>query len=356
MAKRLGQSVRQATPRLEQAIRRRERFPAEAHVVSVGLDRTTIPMEEPASTDREGPRRKRRKPYVRTPPSPVEVNYRMAYVGTVALTDADGDMIWSRRYSASASEGPEKVLRRMIQDVRWARRARANLPVLIVQDAAPEMWNLLRAVLSAEPSVATWHEVIDRYHFAERLTTISETLVGVDPSKLLDEWRRALDERDDAVEAIEARVEAELERATSARRAERCTSSKPTSRTTATGRATRPCGVGSFPSGPASPRPLASPSSPSAPSGLDSVGIPTASTPCSPCAHTSSTNASNPSSTAYAVTPTPPTSGVQRDPSAFQTQLVRIQSPKASARQNSSPMEPSMLMWCRVVKAASAAP
>jgi hypothetical protein len=136
----------------------------------------------------------------------------MAYVGTVALTDADGDMIWSRRYSASAHEGPEQVLQRMMQDVRWARRARANLPVLIVQDAAPEMWNLMRAALDAEPSVAAWHDVIDRYHFAERLTTIVETLVGVDPSKLLDEWRRALDERDDAVEAIEARLEAELQR------------------------------------------------------------------------------------------------------------------------------------------------
>lgn len=212
IGKRLGLAVKQATPRLEPVVRRAEKFPAGTHVLSVGLDRTTIPMEEPASPSRQGPLRKRRKRYVRRPPAPVEVNYRMAYVGTVALSDPDGNMVWSRRYSASADEGPQGMLKRMMRDVRWARRARRTLPVVVVQDAAPEMWRLLRAALEAEPSVASWHEAIDRYHFDERLTIIAETLARVDPRNLLAEWRQALDERDDAVEEIKARVDAELER------------------------------------------------------------------------------------------------------------------------------------------------
>ncbi len=212
MANRLGQAVRESTRRLEPAVRRHERAPSGAHVLSVGLDRTTIPMEEPAPPGRQGPLRKRRKPYVRSPPPPVEVNYRMAYVGTVALIDADGDSIWSRRYAASAEEGPEQVLHRMMQDVRWARRTRPKLPVLVVQDAAPEMWKLLRDALNGELSVATWHEVIDRYHFAERLATIVETLAVSDRTKLLAEWQEAIDELDEAVDDIKARVDAELER------------------------------------------------------------------------------------------------------------------------------------------------
>jgi hypothetical protein len=212
MANRLGQAVRKATRRLEPAVRRHERMPSSARVLSVGLDRTTVPMEEPAPPGRQGPLRKRKKPYVRTPPPPIEVNYRMAYVGTVALTDLDGDTVWSRRYAASADEGPAQVLHRMMQDVRWARRERAKLPVLIVQDAAPEMWKLLREALNGEPSVATWHEAIDRYHFAERLATIVETLAVSDRPKLLAEWQKALDEHDDAVDDIRARVDAELDR------------------------------------------------------------------------------------------------------------------------------------------------
>jgi len=212
MGKSLGLAVREATVRLEPIVRRAERLAPGAHSLSLGLDRTTIPMEELADPDRKSPLRNRRAPYLRKAPAPVEVNYRMAYVGTVAINDGDGNKIWSRRYSASAHEGPKRVLHRMMQDVRWMRRTRRNLPVLVVQDAAPEMWSLVVGALVAEPLVRTWHEVIDRYHFAERLTQIADALVDVDPAKLVAQWLKTLDEHDDAVDDILARVDAELKR------------------------------------------------------------------------------------------------------------------------------------------------
>jgi hypothetical protein len=42
----LGQKVKAAMPRIETALRRKEHVPDEARGVTVGLDRTTVPMAE----------------------------------------------------------------------------------------------------------------------------------------------------------------------------------------------------------------------------------------------------------------------------------------------------------------------
>ena len=64
---------------------------------------TSSPMEEdlPPGT----PRRPRKKPRIRKAPLPVAVNYRMAFVGTVAFADADGDLVHTYRYGATAPDG-----------------------------------------------------------------------------------------------------------------------------------------------------------------------------------------------------------------------------------------------------------
>lgn len=40
-------------------------------------------------------------------------------------------------------------------------------PVAVVQDAAPELWSLLRTALVTE--TGQWHEAVDRYHLNEHL-------------------------------------------------------------------------------------------------------------------------------------------------------------------------------------------
>jgi hypothetical protein len=142
---------------------------------------------------------------VRTPPPPMEVNYRMAYVGTVTLADGDGEAILTRRYAARDDEGPDDVVNRMCADVAAYLTRKPSLDVGIVQDGAPEVWNVVRAALPAEPLVTSVTEAIDRYHLAERLGG-ALALLPLDEasrSQLLHEWARKLDASDDAIEEIE---------------------------------------------------------------------------------------------------------------------------------------------------------
>ncbi|HEY3358788.1 MAG TPA: hypothetical protein VGQ83_36405 [Polyangia bacterium] len=199
--------MRRAVPTIEPLVRAEEEVPEEAESVSVGLDRTAVPKEEPLPPDQppKPSHRRRRKPYVRTPPPLMEVNYRMAYVGTVTLTDCDGEALLTRRYAARDDEGSDDVVGRMRADVAAYLRRKPALKVGIVQDGAPEVWNAVRAALHEEPLVTSCTEAIDRYHLAERLGEALALLPleEASRSRLLHEWERKLDASDDAIEEIE---------------------------------------------------------------------------------------------------------------------------------------------------------
>jgi hypothetical protein len=45
-----------------------------------------------------------------------------------------------------------------------------TLKIVLVQDGATELWNLMRGKLRAEASVKRWEEVLDWYHLDERIT------------------------------------------------------------------------------------------------------------------------------------------------------------------------------------------
>jgi hypothetical protein len=79
---------------------------------------------------------------------PLDVNYPMAYRGTVRITDQYGDVRVVRRSAASPREGPDEVVRSMMADGRNAR-----LKVGLVQGGSPEMWNLLRPALEKQAGV-----------------------------------------------------------------------------------------------------------------------------------------------------------------------------------------------------------
>lgn len=206
MAKAIGTEAKESTPCIERYVRRAERVPAEAVSISLGLDRTSVPMEEDAEqgSQPEGRRKKRTKPYVRQKPARVNVNYRMAYVGTISFHDVDGEALITRRYCAAAHESPEDLVSRLMADLRNALRQIPDLAVGIVQDGAPEMWNLLRAAIVNEPLVMKWFEAIDRYHVNERL---GEILRLVEPDAVLREeqlslWNARLDSSDQAIYRI----------------------------------------------------------------------------------------------------------------------------------------------------------
>jgi len=205
MAKEIGSQAQQAAPRIEKYLRQSELVPEEARAASIGLDRVATPMEE----DREEgvppktPRKNRTKPYVRAKPTPIDVNYRMAYVGTFSLWDADAEELVTRRYTALPEEGPADVVRRMMLDLRNARRQQPSLKVGVVQDAADELWNAVIAGLEEE-KIDSWEETIDRWHLNERLGKVLRIVErNADArEKRLTEWNDRLDASDRAIDEI----------------------------------------------------------------------------------------------------------------------------------------------------------
>jgi hypothetical protein len=204
LAKRLGDAVRAALPTVEPIVRDAEHVPDDAVAISIGLDRTTVPMAE-ARDERlpARPRRGRTRPYQRQPPAPVDVTYRMAYVGTVAMVGADGETVRSRRFGASAEEGPEAVVARVFAEVEHLRRHRPDLPLVVIQDGAPELWRLLRAACE-QHGVKPALEMIDRFHLDERLAAILELVAASDhcAATLRARWATSLDRSDTAIDRI----------------------------------------------------------------------------------------------------------------------------------------------------------
>ena len=123
MGKAIGTHVTQAGPRIEPLVRDAETLPDGAHAVSVGLDRTTVPMEEARLTHAPPTTRRARRttPYIRRTPPRVDVKYRMAYVGTVSVVDAAGEALLTRRYAISGAADPAALTARMMADIRRAR-------------------------------------------------------------------------------------------------------------------------------------------------------------------------------------------------------------------------------------------
>jgi hypothetical protein len=211
MAKSIGTDARRVAPRIEPRLRRAETVPDGAVAVSLGLDRTSVPMEEslPPGEAPATRRKPRRTPYERKPPDPVNVNYRMAYVGTITFHGAHGDELGTRCYTAAAHGSPqERVVGPLIADLRHALTHAPALTVGVIQDGAPELWTLLTTALSTEPLVTKYYTAIDRYHLNERL---AEILRSVEPDVTargdrLSYWNERLDRDDDAIYRIRATV------------------------------------------------------------------------------------------------------------------------------------------------------
>ena len=207
LAKSVGKQVKDDVAVMEAVVRANEAVPEDAHAISMGLDRTTVPMaeERPRSKWEPSPKKRRRRPRVRRAPHPIEVNYRMAYVGTVSVTDRRGEVLVTRRYAATADEGPDEVVYRMMQDVRALRRER-GLPLAIVQDGAPELWNLLRDALRAA-GVKDWVEIIDIFHMREH---VSQLLDLVPSRQSKQKWLRRLEKDNRTVSHLLGLIERKM--------------------------------------------------------------------------------------------------------------------------------------------------
>jgi hypothetical protein len=86
-----------------------------------------------------------------------------------------------------------------------------RLPLVIVQDGAPELWILVTEALEHR-GIAADYAVIDRFHVNEHLAKALEALVEDDDDRrrIYDRWQRSLDNNDRAVENIVRFLDNEL--------------------------------------------------------------------------------------------------------------------------------------------------
>jgi hypothetical protein len=207
MAKDVGDVAVSRVEVIEQAIRRCEPVPDDAHAVVIGLDRTSVPMVARPEGPPQ-PSSRRRRPLERRSSGAYDVVFKMAYVGTVSFVDKHGETVAVRRYASPACDDPRELVPRMVADVAAALRRKPRLHVATIQDGAPEMWNRTREgveSLRARGLVKHAYEAIDRFHLMERLGN-ALTLVEDDAQKraeYLAHWTAVLDEDDDAIDYIE---------------------------------------------------------------------------------------------------------------------------------------------------------
>jgi hypothetical protein len=206
IAKAIGTAAKRSVVEVEPCVRAKERMPDEIHAICISLDRTSVPMEEPRSastpTEEKRPRRRER---VRKPPPPVEVHYRMAYVGAVSFVDQHAETVVKRMYAATAKEGPEEILTRMMADVRAALEHKKGLKLAVVQDASPEMWGWLWDTMELQLPGREYHCLIDWYHYAEHLAAALRLIEPDDDkrAKLFREWTHRLHHFYNATDRLE---------------------------------------------------------------------------------------------------------------------------------------------------------
>jgi hypothetical protein len=209
LAKRIAAAAIEQAPRIESKLRRVEKVPEGACAISIGLDRTSTPMAEERPDDAPPkPEPRRSKPRVRRAPPPIDVNYRMAYVGTLSVVDSQGHALVTRRYAVPACDEPAPLVGRMMGDVRALLGRCPTLNVGVVQDGAHEMWSATRdglAPLVEQGVLNDWKEGVDRCHVAGRLNSALE-ICGLGPAEraqMLSTWKEQLDLKDAAIDSIE---------------------------------------------------------------------------------------------------------------------------------------------------------
>ena len=157
--------------------------PAAARAVSVGLDRVSLPMEEPRARPVGRPRKD-------APKRPVQRVYRMAYCATITFHDETGAALHTIRQGAVPSVEPVELCDRLLADALAILQQRSDLRVVLLSDGAPEMGTLLRAALNETTLGTTVYDVLDFWHLLEKLAPAAQVVYGErDGPAMLQVWR-----------------------------------------------------------------------------------------------------------------------------------------------------------------------
>ncbi len=188
---------------IEEALIAETTIPREAASVSIGLDRVAMPMEEPKARPPGRPRKGAAK-------NPIDVVYRMAWVGTVTLHDTEGKALSTIRYGRMPHEDGDSLAEALASDALALVQRRRRLNVVTLGDGAEQMQTLLEKHVDGAGFGRPITRLVDLWHVVEKL---GAALVVIEPDdatrrQRLAEWRRRLCVRRDASTSILAELRA----------------------------------------------------------------------------------------------------------------------------------------------------
>jgi hypothetical protein len=221
----MGVEIADQIEELEQAARAVEAKRVQPKVASAscGLDRLAVRMDEPLSAERAAAnkdlqRHRAEKVYERTPPPPAEYNWRMMWVGSVTIYDAEGNVLKSWRYAIEALADPASLIRRVTADVKEITERHPGIPVVSVQDGARDVASLPAALrrelegrdLSDLPDdlrdIASNDGVYERTDFHHLMGYLDAVVVACepdgDPRRMRQWYRNELRMADNAIDRI----------------------------------------------------------------------------------------------------------------------------------------------------------
>lgn len=192
-------AVREQLDEIEETLIEAFEIPKAARSVSASLDRVAVPMEEPRPRPRGRPRRG-------APRNPIQRVFRMAYVATVTLHDADGHALHTIRYGGMPHLDPADLGEALRRDVSTLLGTQPSLEVVLLADGAKELWGVLEEKLSAKSLGIPGRQVtslIDFWHVLEKLAGAASMLWAEEKARSqLAQWRRLLLLRRDAPATI----------------------------------------------------------------------------------------------------------------------------------------------------------
>ena len=170
-----------------EAILAKERVPpANAHSVSVSVDRVSLPMEEDVPRPVGRPRKD-------APKRNVTRVFRMAYCATVTLHDATGEAISSVRRGLMPDDDTSALGLLLSDNVKQLLAKNPALKVVLLADGAPEMWNIMESHLNQAALGVTVTSLLDLFHLLEKLAAAAKVIHGNDDArKVVHRWHMHL--------------------------------------------------------------------------------------------------------------------------------------------------------------------
>jgi hypothetical protein len=192
----LGTRWEALRPRAEAELIAKMELPESVVAASVAVDRISLAMAEPRTPTPEDVAKGVKRP--------VDVNYRMAFVGAVTLYDKEGNPVSAVRYAHLPEGGAKDMEASFRRDLMALLARRGDLRVVTLADGAPEMQAILDRATAGVPVAA---KLVDYWHLVEHLGhAIGATGGFVDDQ--LGDWKYDLLHDDDAIEKIETTLRA----------------------------------------------------------------------------------------------------------------------------------------------------